>query len=62
MGVLGYNQTSFGPVERYISDTCNKGQPFDGYGPEDKIPLTHIKESPEEVIDPATKEPSSGPS
>ena len=62
MGVLGYNQTSFSPVERYISDTCNKGQPFDGYGPEDKIPLTHIKESPEEVIDPVTKEPSSGPS
>ena len=62
MGVLGYNQTSFSPVERYISDTCNKGQPFDGYGPEDKVPMTHVKESPEEVIDPVTKEPSSGPS
>ena len=62
MGVLGYNQTAFSPVERYISDTCNKGQPFDGYGPEDKVPMTHVKESPEEVIDPVTKEPSSGPS
>ena len=62
MGVLGYNQTSFSPVERYITDTCNKGQPFDGYGPEDKVPMTHIKESPEEVIDPVTKQPSSGPS
>ena len=62
MGVLGYNQTAFSPVERYISDTCNKGQPLDGYGPEDKVPMTHIKESPEEVIDPVTKKPSSGPS
>ena len=62
MGVLGYNQTAFSPVERYISDTCNKGQPFDGYGPEDKVPMTHVKETPEEVIDPVTKKPSSGPS
>lgn len=62
MGILGYNQTAFSPVERYITDTCNKGQPFDGYGPDTKVPMTHVKESPEEVIDPVTKKPSSGPS
>lgn len=65
MGVLGYNQTSYSPVPKVPGggvDNCNKGQPFDGYGPTDKVPITHIKEQPETVIDPATKQPSTGPS
>lgn len=62
MGVLGYNQTAFSPVNKDSLDKCNKGQPFDGYGPNDKVPITHIKEQPETVIDPDTNQSSSGPS
>ena len=63
MGVLGYNQTAFSPVNKESVDKCNKGQPFDGYGPNDKVPITHIKEKPETVINPDTNPASSsGPS
>ena len=56
MGCLGYNQTAYSPVERYITDTCNKGQPFDGYGEGEKVPMEHVKVNPEPVIDPVTGE------
>lgn len=51
MGCLGYNQTQFSPVPKDPIDDCTKGQPFDGYGPEDKVPVTHVREEPISVIE-----------